>query len=105
MRAPWRGWHPWRLFAASTLAPACVIASAATWQARPGQALQPIIDAARAGDVIEVQRGFYPGNLRIAKPLTLKGIERPTISGGPSPLRQPQSQSSGTPAESRPGPG
>ena len=82
MRATWRGWHPWRLFAASTLAPACVVASAATWQARPGQALQPIVDAARAGDVIEVQRGFYPGNLRIAKPLTLKGIERPTISGG-----------------------
>jgi nitrous oxidase accessory protein len=59
---------------------ACCV-QAATWTVRPGQAIQPAIDKAAAGDVIEVLRGQYPGNLVIAKPLTLRGIERPTISG------------------------
>jgi nitrous oxidase accessory protein len=55
---------------------------AATWTVRPGEAIQPAIERAAAGDVVEVQRGQYMGNLVIAKPLTLRGIERPTISGG-----------------------
>jgi nitrous oxidase accessory protein len=55
---------------------------AATWTVQPGQAIQPAIERAAAGDVVEVQRGQYIGNLVIAKPLTLRGIERPTISGG-----------------------
>ena len=59
---------------------ACCV-QAATWTVRPGQAIQPAIDKAAAGDVVEVLRGQYPGNLVIAKPLTLRGIERPTISG------------------------
>lgn len=57
-------------------------AAAATWTVRPGQALQPVLDAAASGDVVEVRRGLYTGNLLIAKPLTLRGIGRPTISGG-----------------------
>lgn len=57
-------------------------AAAATWTVRPGQALQPVLDAAASGDVVEVRRGLYTGNLLIAKPLTLRGINRPTISGG-----------------------
>ncbi|MCL4184530.1 MAG: nitrous oxide reductase family maturation protein NosD [Burkholderiaceae bacterium] len=76
--------HPSRcrhLLAAAALAMACAGATAATWTVRPGQALQPVIDAAAPGDTIEVQRGFYTGNLLIARPLTLKGIDRPTISG------------------------
>jgi nitrous oxidase accessory protein len=55
---------------------------AATWTVQPGQAIQPVIERAAAGDVVEVQRGHYAGNLVIAKPLTLRGIQRPTISGG-----------------------
>jgi nitrous oxidase accessory protein len=55
---------------------------AATWTVQPGHAIQPVIEHAAAGDVVEVQRGQYVGNLLIAKPLTLRGIQRPTISGG-----------------------
>jgi nitrous oxidase accessory protein len=54
---------------------------AATWTVRPGEAIQPVLDRAAAGDVVEVQRGRYAGNLRITKPLTLRGLQRPTISG------------------------
>ena len=74
-RAPWRA-------ALCALALAAGGVDAATWTVQPGQALQPVIDAAAAGDVVEVQRGLYTANLLIAKPLTLRGINRPTISGG-----------------------
>ncbi|HSW05930.1 nitrous oxide reductase family maturation protein NosD [Aquabacterium sp.] len=57
-------------------------AQAATWTVRPGEAIQPVLDRAAAGDVIEVRRGHYAGNLLIGKPLTLRGIDRPTISAG-----------------------
>jgi len=58
-------------------------ASAATVQVQPGQDLQAAVTAAAPGDVLEVQRGFYRVNtLRIDKPLTLRGIDRPTLSGG-----------------------
>ncbi|NDP62430.1 MAG: nitrous oxide reductase family maturation protein NosD [Polaromonas sp.] len=55
---------------------------AATVAVRPGQDLQAAIASAAPDDVIEVQRGHYRANLRIDKPLTLRGIDRPTISGG-----------------------
>jgi nitrous oxidase accessory protein len=55
---------------------------AATVQVRPGQDLQAAITAAAPGDVVEVQRGFYRVNLRIDKALTLRGVDRPTLSGG-----------------------
>jgi nitrous oxidase accessory protein len=57
------------------------LASAATLTVRPGEAIQPVLDRAAPGDVVEVHRGHYPGRLRIDKPLTLRGIERPTIDG------------------------
>ena len=57
-------------------------AAAATVQVRPGQDLQAAITAAAPGDTVEVQRGFYRVNLRIDKQLTLRGIDRPTLSGG-----------------------
>ena len=38
--------------------------------------------AAAPGDVIEVQRGNYRVNLLIDKPLTLRGLNRPTLNGG-----------------------
>ncbi|WP_374564778.1 nitrous oxide reductase family maturation protein NosD [Ideonella sp.] len=55
---------------------------AATWTVHPGEAIQPVLDHAAAGDMVEVQHGHYLGNLLIDKPLTLRGLGRPTISGG-----------------------
>ena len=57
-------------------------AGAATWRVAPGQGIQAAIEQAAPGDTIEIERGFYDQNLRIEKPLTLRGLERPTISGG-----------------------
>ncbi len=57
-------------------------AAAATVQVRPGQDLQAAIQAAAPGDTVEVLRGAYRVNLRIDKQLTLRGIDRPTLSGG-----------------------
>jgi nitrous oxidase accessory protein len=59
-----------------------LVLHAATWTVQPGQPIQGAIDRAAAGDTVEVQRGHYTGNLVIARPLTLRGIQRPTISGG-----------------------
>lgn len=58
------------------------VAQAATWTVRAGEAIQPVLDRAAAGDVVEVQQGHYPGRLVIGKPLTLRGVGKPTISGG-----------------------
>ncbi len=55
---------------------------AATWTVHPGQSIQPVLDRAAAGDVVEIERGFYAGQLLISKPLTLRGLQRPTVSGG-----------------------
>lgn len=55
---------------------------AATVAVRPGDDLEAAVKAAAPGDVIEVARGMYRANLLIDKPLTLRGIDRPTISGG-----------------------
>ncbi len=57
-------------------------ALAATVAVRPGQDLAAAVKAAQPGDVIEIARGQYRANLLIDKPLTLRGIDRPTLSGG-----------------------
>ena len=57
-------------------------AHAATLQVKPGDALQAVIDRAQAGDVVEIARGLYQGNFVVNKPLTLRGVGRPTLSGG-----------------------
>src|SRR5574340_874290 len=49
---------------------------------RTGQSIAAAIARAAPGDVIRVERGHYPERLVIDKPLTLKGINRPTVSGG-----------------------
>ncbi|MDY0106588.1 MAG: nitrous oxide reductase family maturation protein NosD [Giesbergeria sp.] len=54
---------------------------AATVSVQPGQDLAAVVQAAAPGDVIEVARGMYRVNLLIDKPLTLRGIDRPTLSG------------------------
>ena len=75
MKPPLALWAVWALLAA-------LPAHAATVQVRPGQDLQAAITAAAPGDTLEVQRGFYRVNLHIDKALTLRGIDRPTLSGG-----------------------
>ena len=57
-------------------------AHAATVRVQPGGDLAAAVHAAAPGDTVEVARGLYRTNLRIDKPLTLRGIDRPTISGG-----------------------
>lgn len=56
-------------------------ASAATWQVRPGDDLQAAVDRAAPGDVVEVARGRYEVNLVLRRPLVLRGVGRPTLSG------------------------
>lgn len=56
-------------------------AQAATLHVKPGESLQQAIVSAKAGDVLEIERGFYTGNFLVNKPLTLRGIGRPTLSG------------------------
>jgi nitrous oxidase accessory protein len=55
---------------------------AATWTVRPGESIQAAIDRAAPGDTVDVQRGRYTANVKIGKPLHLRGINRPTLSGG-----------------------
>jgi nitrous oxidase accessory protein len=57
-------------------------ALAAQWTVRPGESAAAAVAAARAGDTVRIERGFYAENLVIDKPLHLIGIDRPTISGG-----------------------
>jgi nitrous oxidase accessory protein len=56
-------------------------AAAATWRVQPGESIQATIDRAEPGDVIEIERARYFGQLLIDKPLTLRGLDRPTIDG------------------------
>jgi nitrous oxidase accessory protein len=55
---------------------------AATWTVRPGESIQQAIDAAAPGDTVQVLRAQHVANLKIVKPLILRGIDRPTLSGG-----------------------
>ena len=54
---------------------------AATLRVVPGESVQAAIDRAAPGDVVEIERGRYPGALTITKALTLRGLQRPTIDG------------------------
>lgn len=56
-------------------------AIAADWRVQPGQRIGDAIARAAAGDTIEIERGLYRERLLIDKPLTLRGIDRPTLSG------------------------
>ena len=57
-------------------------AQAATLTVQPGGDLAEAVRQASPGDVVEVKRGMYRVNLLIDKPLTLRGLDRPTLSGG-----------------------
>ncbi|HEX2492528.1 MAG TPA: nitrous oxide reductase family maturation protein NosD [Steroidobacter sp.] len=49
---------------------------------QPGESIAAAISRAQAGDTVIVTAGRYMERLHIDKPLTLKGIGRPTVSGG-----------------------
>jgi len=49
---------------------------------RPGQSIAAAIQAARPGDTVRVERGDYAEHLVIDKPISLRGVQRPRLSGG-----------------------
>lgn len=53
----------------------------AVLQVRPNQSIAVAIRSAQPGDTIQIESGRYAENLVVDKPLTLQGIDRPTISG------------------------
>ncbi|RZI42907.1 nitrous oxide reductase family maturation protein NosD [Herbaspirillum sp. HC18] len=55
---------------------------AAVLKVAPGESIAAAVRAAAPGDTIQVERGNYAERLVIDKPLTLVGLERPTIRGG-----------------------
>ena len=57
-------------------------ATAAEITAQPGESVAAAVAKAAPGDTVLVQRGHYRERLLIDKPLTLKGIDRPTLDGG-----------------------
>ncbi len=67
-----------------TAALACTTADAATLHVKAGESIQAAIDRAAPGDTVDVERARYVENLRIGKALTLRGLDRPTVSGGHS---------------------
>ena len=57
-------------------------AGAAEWRVRPGESISAALSRAAAGDTVLVERGRYQERLVIDKPITLRGVDRPTVSGG-----------------------
>lgn len=78
-----RGARAWLRLACALLGGALLapLAGAAALRVRPGEDIQAAIERARPGDTVEIERGHYTANLVIRKPLTLRGLDRPTISG------------------------
>jgi nitrous oxidase accessory protein len=58
------------------------IACAAELTVKPGQSIASAIADAAPQDTVLVERGHYRERLLIDKPLTLKGLNRPTLDGG-----------------------
>lgn len=56
-------------------------AIAAEWIVHPGASVAAAISTAAAGDTVTIRRGLYAEHLILDKPLTLRGIGRPTLSG------------------------
>lgn len=72
----------------ATFAIACVLAAtaaatcAAELRVHAGESVAAAVQRAHAGDVVVIERGHYTEHLVLDKPLTLRGLDRPTLSGG-----------------------
>ena len=64
------------------LAAAALYAGAAEIRVHPGESVAAAVARAGAGDTVTIERGRYEDHVVIDKPLTLRGIGRPTLSGG-----------------------
>ncbi|HKB53248.1 MAG TPA: nitrous oxide reductase family maturation protein NosD, partial [Ramlibacter sp.] len=71
-----------RFIAACLAAATAFAAGAAELRVHPGESIAAAVARARAGDTVAVERGHYDEHLLLDKPLTLEGLDRPTISGG-----------------------
>ncbi len=69
-----------RIALAACAALAVGAAHAAEWTVAPGQSIAAAIARAAPGDTVSVERGDYHERLVIAKPLVLRGLNRPTLS-------------------------
>ncbi|MBE2241994.1 MAG: nitrous oxide reductase family maturation protein NosD [Burkholderiaceae bacterium] len=67
--------------AAALLAAAAAAACAAERRVAPGEALQPLVDAAAAGDVLRLAPGRHAGPVRISRPLALVGEPGAVLAG------------------------
>ena len=56
-------------------------AFAREWTVHRGESIASAIQSAASGDTVLVERGYYMEHLVIDKPLLLKGLDRPTLSG------------------------
>jgi nitrous oxidase accessory protein len=74
--------HVVRFTAACLVSLAALAASAAEIPVHPGDSIAAAVARARAGDTVTIARGRYEEHLLLDKPITLKGVDRPTISGG-----------------------
>lgn len=74
----------WLLACASGLAILGTAAdgAAAVLRVMPGDSIAAAVARAAPGDTVLVERGDYKEHILIDKPLTLRGHEQPTISGG-----------------------
>ncbi len=59
-------------------------AGAAVLPVRAGESIAAAVARARPGDTLRIERGNYTEHLRIDKPLTLQGVDHPTISAAGS---------------------
>ena len=56
-------------------------ALAREWRGTPGESIGWGVATAAAGDTVRVEKGYYREHILIDKPLSLVGLDRPTISG------------------------
>ena len=64
------------------LAAASLAAAGAEIRVHAGESIAAAVQRAQPGEVVLVERGHYRERLVLDKPITLRGLARPTISGG-----------------------